>query len=417
MGKMYMKLTQRFKNGIADLKANPNAVKSAVCSALLMGSGQLRNKQKSKAAIYFGVFLLVILIELASGSYQYAFGELAKYPASGDFPIYFIRDYGGFFTKGIWGLITLGAVPLQAMYRGGVVETFNKVLPFLSADNSVTLLGEGLIALVLISIFFAFYVTNIVDAYQSAKLIKQTGQIESGKEYMLRLWEEAFPFLILIPSITMILFFTVIPFLFSFLLAFTNYTYRIKIPMDLIEWVGFTNFTKIASDPAWISIFVQVLAWTFLYAIFASVTCYVVGFLQAMVIESDQVKYKKIWRTILIVPWAIPAMISLMVFKNAFAIDGLINQLLNMTNMMKPVSEFLFNVGLQGRPDAQIYWLSQPYNGNLAKFVVLAVNLWLGAPYFMMLITGVLTTLPKDLYEAAKIDGASKGQAFRKITM
>ncbi|MGL5978714.1 MAG: ABC transporter permease subunit [Erysipelotrichaceae bacterium] len=410
-------LKNRFSNFIADLKAHPNALKSAVCSTFLMGSGQLRNKQKEKAAIYFGIFLLIVIVEIASGSYQYAAAEIAQFPASGEFPIYFFRDYGGFFTKGLWGLFTLGRVPLDAMYRGQYVETFNKVYPFLSADNSVTLLGEGLISAVILSIFGAFYISNITDAYKSAKLIEQTGRVESFKQFLHRTWEELFAFVILIPSMIMICFFTVIPFLFSFLLAFTNYTFRVKLPMDMIEWVGLANFSQIITDPAWFSIFGQVLTWTFIYAIFSSLSCYVMGFFQALVIESEHVKRKKIWRTIMIIPWAIPAMISLMVFKNVFELDGLANQLLNITNMMEPVSQFLFNIGLQGRPDAQIYWLSQPYNGNLAKFIVLAVNLWLGSPYFMMLITGVLTTLPKDLYEAAKIDGATKNQAFRKITM
>lgn len=408
---------QRIKNFVADLKAHPNAVKSAVASMFLMGAGQFRNKQKSKAAIYFGIFLLVLLVEVLTGSYQYAFSEISQFPAAAGETIYFFRDYGGFFTKGLWGLITLGAVPLRAMYRGGVVETFNKVYPWLGADNSVTLLGEGILATVILGVVFGIYISNIADAYKSAKAIELTGKVETIKEFFNRVWEEAFAYIILIPSMVMILFFTVVPFLFSFLLAFTNYTFRIKIPEDLIHWVGFSNFTQIVGDPAWLSIFAQVLIWTFVYAIFSSLSCYILGFAQALVIDSDHVKFKKLWRTILTIPWAIPAMITLMVFKNVFDTTGLANQLLNTMNIMEPMSNFLFNIGLQGQADPQIYWLTATYNGNLAKAVVLMVNLWLGAPYFMMLITGVLTTLPKDLYEAATIDGASKSQAFRKITM
>lgn len=410
-------ITQKFKSFVADLKAHPNAVKSAIASTFLMGAGQLRNKQKSKAAIYFGFFLLILIVEVATGSYQYAFSELSQFPAAAGETIYFFRDYGGFFTKGIWGLITLGAVPLRTMYRGEVVETFNKVYPWLGADNSVTLLGEGLIAVVTLSVFFGLYINNIIDAYKGAVMFEKTGKVESLKQFFHRIWEEAFAFVVLIPSIIMIIFFTVIPFLFSFLLAFTNYTFRIKIPEQLIQWVGFTNFSQIIADPAWISIFVQVLTWTFVYAIFSSLSCYVMGFIQALVIDSEHVKFKKLWRTILTIPWAIPAMITLMVFKNVFDTTGLANQLLNTMNIMEPMSQFLFNIGLQGQADPQIYWFTATYNGNLAKAVVLLVNLWLGTPYFMMLITGVLTTLPKDLYEAAKIDGASRSQAFKKITL
>jgi arabinogalactan oligomer/maltooligosaccharide transport system permease protein len=226
-----------------------------------------------------------------------------------------------------------------------------------------------------------------------------------------------FPYIILIPTVIMILFFTLIPFLFSFLLAFTNYTYRIPIPSRLIEWVAFKNFSMIVTDPGWFTIFSQILGWTFFYAIMASATCYIMGLIQAIIIESKYVKIKKFWRTIMIVPWAVPAMISLMVFRNVFNNAGLANQLLLKSGLMQTVSNFLYRIGLQGHPDAVISWLTVDYNGNLAKFVVIAVNLWLGAPYFMMLVTGVLTTLPKDLYEAAAIDGASKWQAFRNITI
>jgi arabinogalactan oligomer/maltooligosaccharide transport system permease protein len=173
----------------------------------------------------------------------------------------------------------------------------------------------------------------------------------------------------------------------------------------------------IVTDPGWFSIFSQILGWTFFYAIMASATCYIVGLIQAIIIESKYVKIKKFWRTIMIVPWAVPAMISLMVFRNVFNNAGLANQLLLKSGLMQTVSTFLYRIGLQGHPDAVISWLTVDYNGNLAKFVVIAVNLWLGAPYFMMLVTGVLTTLPKDLYEAAAIDGATKWQAFRNITI
>lgn len=84
---------------------------------------------------------------------------------------------------------------------------------------------------------------------------------------------------------------------------------------------------------------------------------------------------------------------------------------------MQGVSNFLYTIGLQGQADNPILWFTQPYNGNLAKAVVIIVNLWLGAPYFMMLITGTLTTIPKDLYEAASIDGATGWKKFKAITL
>lgn len=406
-----------FKAMLADVKQHPDALKSAVFSAILMGSGQFRNKQKFKGGIFLGLFLLIIVIEFFTGEYMFALDEIARFPADPGGQIYFIRDYGGFFLRGLWGLFTLGQVVGQTIYRGQFVETFNKNIPWLTADNSVTLLGRGLIVLVITVVLLGFYIYNIVDAYKTRKDINAGAEVETGKKYLKRLWTDMFPYIILVPSLIMIMFFTLVPFLFSFLLAFTNYTYRLQLPNVLIRWVGFDTFKLIVGDAGWLRMFTGVLSWTFIYAIMSSFTVYVLGLIQAIVIESKFVKVKKFWRTILIIPWAIPAMISLMVFRNVFDTQGLANQILYATNMMQPVSKFLFDIGLQGRMDNPIFWLTANYNGNLAKFVVLAVNLWLGSPYFMMLITGVLTTLPKDLYEAASIDGASRWQQFQRITL
>lgn len=418
-GKMIMKISlkQKWQTLRADIKANPDATKSAVLSFFIMGAGQFRNRQKSKGFVFLGVFVLALLVEVLTGGYFFAFSELSQYPAGAGGQVYFIRDYGGIFTKGLWGLVTLGKITVMQPYRNAVTETFNKVIPWLSGDNSISLLGNGLIALVLLSILVGIWLINIKDAYATRKATNAGQAVETGKQYLKRLWTEMFPFIILTPTLIMVLFLILIPFLFSFLLAFTNYTYRVVPPAQLVRWVGFENFTKIIAESGWLGIFVDVIGWTFLYAIMASFSCYLLGMIQAMIIESKYVKMKKLWRTILIVPWAIPGMISLMVFRNVFALDGLANQLLLQLNLMKPVSSFLYSVGLQGEIGTVIYWFSKFINRNLTKAVILLVNLWLGAPYFMMLITGVLTTLPKDLYEAAAIDGASRWQSFRNITL
>ncbi|MEI7667398.1 MAG: ABC transporter permease subunit, partial [Erysipelotrichaceae bacterium] len=148
-----------------------------------------------------------------------------------------------------------------------------------------------------------------------------------------------------------------------------------------------------------------------------SVTTYFLGMFQAIVIESKYVKFKKFFRTILIVPWAVPGMVSLMVFRQAFQQDGLINKILLSTKLMPTFSNFFHTIGLTSSVEGVISWLTVYGNAGLTKLVIVGVNLWLGAPYFMMLITGVLTTLPKDLYEAAAIDGATKWQSFRRITL
>lgn len=410
-------LGARISGFFRDIKEHPDALVSALFSTILMGAGQARNKQYKKAAIFFGVLVLFVAIEFLTGGYLYYSAEIANSPAGEDGVFYFFRDYGGLFTKGLWGIFTLGAVVTGQMYRGKIAETFHPRIPWVTADNSVTMMVSGLIAIVILAFFVAIWLVNIRDAYKNRKLINSGFEFKQGKAYLKELYDDSLPVVLLVPIVVLIAFFTVIPVLFSFLLAFTNYTYRVILPDRLIKWVGFANFKQVVSDPAWFSIFGSVLLWTAIFAIMASVTCYALGFVNALAIESKSVKMKKVWRTFLIIPWAIPGMVSLMVFKNAFALDGLVNKILETTNSATGMANFLHTIGLAGTTTTPIEWLSSAQNGTLARVVIVIVNLWLGAPYFMMLITGTLTTIPNDLYEAASIDGATGFKKFSKITL
>lgn len=332
-------------------------------------------------------------------------------------PRYLFRNFGGFFTRGVWGLVTLGRLIIGTPYADTTIELFNKITPWMSADNSVVLLGNGLIAAASLLIFGALWALGVADAYATRKAMRKSGRIETFKEFWLRTWDGLYVYIVSAPAFIMILMFTVIPIFFTFLLAFTNYTYQIKLGARLIEWVGFNTFKFLSLDQGWLSIFGQIFLWTATWAFMSSVTVYALGFFNALVVESPLVKGKKIWRTIMILPWAIPALVSLMVFRNVFDKDGLMNQLLFATGLMEPVSNFLFRIGLAGQADAPIFWFQPIYNGKLARFVTVLVNLWLGAPYHMMMIIGVLSTIPRELYEAAAIDGAKAFQRFRYITL
>ncbi len=332
-------------------------------------------------------------------------------------PRYVFRDFGGFFTRNLWGIITLGRLVIDAEYANTYIELFNKVSPWLSADNSIVLLGNGLISLAVLLVFAALWILGALDAYKTRVDSMKSGKVERFKDFWLRVWDSLYVYIVSAPAFIMILMFTVIPIFFTFLLSFTNYTYRIKLGARLIEWVGLDTFKLLALDPGWLSIFGQIFVWTAIWAFMSSFTVYAIGFLNAMVVESPLIKAKRVWRTIMILPWAMPALVSLMVFRNVFDKDGLMNQFLFASGLMEPVSNFLFKIGLAGQADAPIFWFQPIYNGSLARFVVVLVNLWLGAPYHMMMIIGVLATIPRELYEAAAIDGATGFQRFRYITL
>ena len=124
----------------------------------------------------------------------------------------------------------------------------------------------------------------------------------------------------------------------------------------------------------------------------------ILGLFQAVILNSPVVKMKKVFRTVFILPWAIPAMISLLVFKNVFNTE------------FGPLNHFLLGHHIVNEP---VKWLIDPL---IAKIVVITVNLWLGFPYFMALMTGVMTSIPKELYEACDIDGANAFDKFKNIT-
>lgn len=340
-----------------------------------------------------------------------------RYPNYQQAPVrYPLRDFGGFFTRGMWGVWTLGRLVIGDSYAGGTIELYNKDIPWLTADNSIVLLGNGLLALAVLLVFVSLWILGIVDAYRTNLRFQASGLRESSLQFWKRIWDSLYVYLVSAPAFLMILVFTIIPIFFTFLLAFTNYTYRIKLGAKLIKWVGFDTFAFLATDPGWLSIFGQIFLWTLLWAVMSSFTVYGLGFFNAMVVESPLVKHKRLWRTIMILPWAIPSLVSLMMFRNAFDKDGLVNQFLFATGLMEPVTNFLYRIGLEGKPDQPIFWFQPIYNGRLAKFIVILVNLWLGAPYHMMMIIGTLSTIPRELYEAAAIDGASGWQRFKYIT-
>lgn len=329
---------------------------------------------------------------------------------------YIIRDFGGFFTRGIWGLVTMGRLVIGQNYAGSSIELYDFQSRWRTADNSIVLIGNGLIALIVLLLSGFFWILGIIDAWKTRLQLANDIPHERFRDFIKRSWESFFVYLGAAPAFILMLLFTVIPILFTFLLAFTNYTYKIKLGTSVIQWAGFDTFSMLAMDPGWLAIFGQIFLWTVLWAFLSTFTVYALGFVNAMVIESPNVKGKRFWRTILILPWAIPALVSLMMFKNAFDKDGLVNQFLFSSGLMQPMTDFLYHIGLEGRPDQPIFWFQPVYNGALAKSVVVLVNLWLGAPYHMMMIIGILSTISRDLYEAAAIDGVSRWQRFRYIT-
>ncbi|TFH91123.1 maltose ABC transporter permease MalF [Vibrio ouci] len=161
--------------------------------------------------------------------------------------------------------------------------------------------------------------------------------------------------------------------------------------------IGTHNFERVWKDEGIKEPFVSIFIWTVVFSALTVGLTVVIGLVLASVVQWEELKGRAIYRVLLILPYAVPAFISILIFK------GLFNQSFGEINM---VLESLFGISPA--------WFSEPI---LAKTMVLIVNVWLGFPYMMILCMGLLKAIPEDLYEASAIDGANFIDNFRKITM
>lgn len=348
--------------------------KSLILSIFFWGSGQFFIcKQRLKGLIIFAMQLLMISMELLNGYWIEYFAGYVN-----DFSI---RLHGGFFTKGLWGLITLGE------------KTGGKY-----GDHSTMLVINGMIAIFTLILFIGVYIYNLRDVYFTGKKIDETSEYVTSIEYFKKIKNKNFPYMVLIPIGIAFLFVVVMPIIFSILTAFLNYNRDHLPPGKLLSWVGLANFKKLFTVPIWSQTFFKVLIWTILWTLIGTLSAYFLGMFQAILVNHKSVKFKRVFRTILILPWAIPQMISLLVFRNM------------LNGQFGPLNTLLLKIGIISE---NIPFLSDPL---IAKITVLVVNLWLSFPMFMVMMLGVFANLDKSLYEAAYIDGAGKFQAFKKIT-
>ena len=323
-------------------------------SVICAGLGQLYNRQYVKGLSFILVY--------AAGIYAIA----AK------------------LTPHLKGIVTLGE-------QGQHLVKVGKIYKNVPGDHSIFMMIYGVLAILVVLLFLLFYVLNIRDAVVVGR------RKQSGSELRV-LNSSVFPWLLLSVPMIGVLFFTIMPIVFTSLIAFTNYASPNHIPpKNLVDWVGFATFDKLFNMNVWSDTFVGVLSWTIVWAILATVTCYFGGILVALLINQQGIRFKGIWRMLFIIPYAIPQFVSLLIMKN------LLNE------KFGPINQYFRYFGMEGLP-----WLNDPF---WAKVSVIVVNMWIGIPVSMILVMGILTTIPKDLYEAADVDGATAGAKFRNITM
>ncbi|MCZ0702145.1 sugar ABC transporter permease [Natronobacillus azotifigens] len=294
------------------------------------------------------------------------------------FEIAFIITFGEFIGLGLWGIFTLGEIP--------------------GVDHSIFLLVYGLLSIILIVFAAVFYIYNVRDAKKQAQAILDGWIPPTFKESLKAGYDKTFPYLLTTPGLLLLIFAVVFPLMFAISLAFTNYNLYNSPPRHLVEWVGFSNFTNLFTNNLWRNTFVSVFSWTIVWTVVATTFQITLGLFLAVLVNDVRVKFKKLIRTILILPWAVPGFVTILIFAAMFNDEfGAINR-----DIMMP----LFGL--------EVPWLTDP---TFTRMVLIFIQTWLGYPFVFALFSGVLQSISNDWYEAADIDGASRWQKFRFITL
>jgi arabinogalactan oligomer/maltooligosaccharide transport system permease protein len=155
--------------------------------------------------------------------------------------------------------------------------------------------------------------------------------------------------------------------------------------------VGLSNYADVLTGDEFRSSFLRVLVWNLAFALLSVVTCFGLGLLLALVFNDERLKGRKIYRSLIIIPYALPAFMTALVWR------GLLNT----------------TFGINRWLGTDIGWLEST---PLAMFSLILVNMWLGYPYMFLVCTGALQSIPSDLKEASFVDGATGLTTFRKVT-
>jgi arabinogalactan oligomer/maltooligosaccharide transport system permease protein len=225
-------------------------------------------------------------------------------------------------------------------------------------------------------------------------------------------------YLFLLPALLVMAIITFYPLVFQIYIAFTDFQLKNLRPgAPGANIVGFENFTRILDSNIVIPNFdfLRILTFNLFWAFTNVIIHVVLGVAIALILNVDGLRFKRIWRAIYILPIAIPPIIVATVWRNMFDPQyGAVNQAINGTIGV------LFKL-----PPFQLDWLNQPNPIlavgplvlPLAYFALLAANIWLGWPLNSVVATGALQSIPKDLYEAAEMDGAGYWDRLKTVTL
>lgn len=348
-------------------------------SYFIMGAGHLTRGQRTRGIIY-------LLIEIGFILYTVFFGGK-----------YFAMFFENFFTGGNIGRVETSTSDVWDDNLGEYVTILG--------DNSFHIVLYGILTIFVIAFFIICYLSSVSESYQLEQLDvigKKPDTISKDLAHML---DSKFHITLLSLPMIGLFMFTVVPLITMILIAFTNYDAAHEVPSKLFQWVGLENFKQLfSSDSDLGQTFWRVLSWTLVWAVFATFTSYFGGMLLAMLINRKGIKLKKLYRTIFVATIAVPQFVSLLIMAKMLDTGG--GTLGSGGGIITQMIENLFG-----------YHLKFGIDIDTTRILIILVNMWIGVPYSMLMCSGILMNIPADLYESARIDGASPFRRFMKITL
>lgn len=350
--------------GIGEAIAKGNAVTKL--SLIVFGLGNILNKQIGRGLVFLAAEIVYLYYMISFG-----FGAIGNF-------------------------VTLGTKEQGQVYNEAL-----GIYEYTAGDNSMLFLLYGVITIILTLAAVGVACMSAKSAY-CTQLRKEKGMHVPGfKEDILSVREENLHTAMLALPILGIVIFTIVPLVFMILIAFTSYDHEHQPPGNLFTWVGFDNFkTMLGQGSKLAATFWPVLQWTLIWAVLATFSCFILGLILALLINRKGTRFKGFWRFMFVLSVAVPQFVSLLSMRTIFNVNG-------------PVNVILRQLGVIGMTES-VPFFTDP---TLAKITIICINLWIGIPFTMLSTTGILQNIPADLYEAARIDGASAPVIFRKITL
>ena len=355
VSKQKMKILNENRNNVRRLtpiETEKTFVFNAYLGLLFPGVGQLLNKQYVKSILFligtFFIYFMAIPYSLGLGNYQ---------------------------GNGLFGLFNLAE---------GAART----------HKSIIYMIEGIIALCLLIISILIFIFSFKDSLNVEKDEIKGTRSKKWIETKTNITENGFPYLVSLPSLIVIVFIVIVPIVTSIMLSFTNMNPQHQ---GKFQWIGLENYLNLIRGKGMVgSVFWNIFGWTIIWTLGATTLAIVVGFTLALIVNSDRIKGKKLFRTIFLLPWAVPGFISIMFFSIMLSREGILTQLINnFTGLSLDIKNNAFQ----------------------SRIAIVLLQTWLGSAYVFLLSTGVLQSIPNDLYEAADIDGATIFQKLKRITI